>query len=245
MALAWPGIWESQSCLRPGQSRGFQAKLGRKSTRLMPSTSPDKSSLFKSTLDTEPQTPRTIPQDLNNMSLEHMAPFHGDKEDKNPENFLRLFFWCMGTTSDNTKNSSSCYCYVIVILFPISVYFVDNSFWTYAACFIICYCLYLHVLIPESKYGTSQLLTSDSSCLILRYSSSILCWGVLHTYSNVRRNSSGIFYMQIVSQTNGLMTCHRMKKRTGLPSKPHFTSGGQERRQQRKQQRNMRRKLWV
>ena len=31
-ALAWPGIWESQSHLRPSQSRGFQAKPGRNST---------------------------------------------------------------------------------------------------------------------------------------------------------------------------------------------------------------------
>ena len=100
----------------------------------------------------------------------------------------------------------SCAYDVIVILFPISVYFVDNSFWTYAARFIICYCLYLHALIPESEYGTSQLLTSDSrysysvytqytqlltsdsSCLIIHYSSSILCCRVLHTYFNVRHN---------------------------------------------------------
>ena len=37
------------------------------------------------------------------MSLEHVALFHGDKEDENPENFLRLFFQRMGTTSNNTK----------------------------------------------------------------------------------------------------------------------------------------------
>jgi hypothetical protein len=32
MALAWPVVLESQSHLRPGQSRGFQAKLGRNTT---------------------------------------------------------------------------------------------------------------------------------------------------------------------------------------------------------------------
>ena len=37
------------------------------------------------------------------MSLEHVVPFHGDKEDENPENFLRLFFRCMGTASEDTK----------------------------------------------------------------------------------------------------------------------------------------------
>ena len=31
-ALAWPRIWASQSCLRPSQSRGFQAKPGQKFT---------------------------------------------------------------------------------------------------------------------------------------------------------------------------------------------------------------------
>ena len=34
MALAWPGVWESQSHLRPGQSRGFQAKPGWNNTSL-------------------------------------------------------------------------------------------------------------------------------------------------------------------------------------------------------------------
>ncbi len=33
MALAWPGVLESQSCLRPGQSWGFQAKPGWNITR--------------------------------------------------------------------------------------------------------------------------------------------------------------------------------------------------------------------
>jgi hypothetical protein len=33
MALAWPVVLESQSHLRPGQSRGFQAKPGRNTTR--------------------------------------------------------------------------------------------------------------------------------------------------------------------------------------------------------------------
>ena len=37
------------------------------------------------------------------MLLEHVTPFHGDKEDENPENFLRSFFQRMGTANDDTK----------------------------------------------------------------------------------------------------------------------------------------------
>lgn len=36
------------------------------------------------------------------MPSEHIDPFHGDKEDKNPEDFLRSFFRRMGTSSDDT-----------------------------------------------------------------------------------------------------------------------------------------------
>ena len=37
------------------------------------------------------------------MSNDQVTPFHGDKEDENPENFLRSFFRRMGTASDDTK----------------------------------------------------------------------------------------------------------------------------------------------
>jgi hypothetical protein len=37
------------------------------------------------------------------MSTEQVAPFHGDKEDENPEDFLRSFFRRMGTATDEVK----------------------------------------------------------------------------------------------------------------------------------------------
>lgn len=37
------------------------------------------------------------------MSNEHVAPFHGDKEDENPEDFLRSFFRRMGNATDDAK----------------------------------------------------------------------------------------------------------------------------------------------
>ena len=37
------------------------------------------------------------------MATEHVDPFHGDKEDENPEDFLRSFFRRMGTATDDVK----------------------------------------------------------------------------------------------------------------------------------------------
>jgi hypothetical protein len=37
------------------------------------------------------------------MASEQVTPFHGDKDDENPEDFLRSFFRRMGTTSDDVK----------------------------------------------------------------------------------------------------------------------------------------------
>jgi len=37
------------------------------------------------------------------MATEHVDPFHGDKEDENPEDFLRSFYRRMGTSNDETK----------------------------------------------------------------------------------------------------------------------------------------------
>jgi len=37
------------------------------------------------------------------MATEHITPFHGDKEDENPEDFLRSFFRRMGTATDDVK----------------------------------------------------------------------------------------------------------------------------------------------
>ena len=38
-----------------------------------------------------------------NMATEHVNPFHGDKEDENPEDFLRSFYRRMGTASEDTR----------------------------------------------------------------------------------------------------------------------------------------------
>ena len=37
------------------------------------------------------------------MPNEHIDPFHGDKEDENPEDFLRSFFRRMGSATDETR----------------------------------------------------------------------------------------------------------------------------------------------
>jgi hypothetical protein len=37
------------------------------------------------------------------MPTDHVDPFHGDKEDENPEDFLRAFFRRMGTSTDDVK----------------------------------------------------------------------------------------------------------------------------------------------
>ena len=37
------------------------------------------------------------------MLREHVEPFHGDKEDENPEDFLRSFFRRMGTATDDVR----------------------------------------------------------------------------------------------------------------------------------------------
>ena len=37
------------------------------------------------------------------MPTEQVDPFHGDREDENPEDFLRSFFRRMGTSNDDVK----------------------------------------------------------------------------------------------------------------------------------------------
>ena len=37
------------------------------------------------------------------MPNEHVEPFHSDKEDENPEDFLRSFYRWMGMATDDTK----------------------------------------------------------------------------------------------------------------------------------------------
>jgi hypothetical protein len=37
------------------------------------------------------------------MSNEHVNPFHGDKEDENPEDFLRSFFRRMGSSNNDAR----------------------------------------------------------------------------------------------------------------------------------------------
>jgi hypothetical protein len=53
-----------------------------------------------------PNTPLPEPESSpphHIMATEQVKPFHGDKEDKNPEEFLCSFFRCMGMASDNVK----------------------------------------------------------------------------------------------------------------------------------------------
>jgi hypothetical protein len=63
---------------------------------LTPSTTPTK------TPPLELPDPGTPPDD-DTMPTEHVDPFHGDKEDENPEDFLRAFFRRMGTSNDDVK----------------------------------------------------------------------------------------------------------------------------------------------
>ena len=42
-------------------------------------------------------------EDKLNMPTDQVEPFHGDREDENPEDFLRSFFRHMGTSSDEVK----------------------------------------------------------------------------------------------------------------------------------------------
>jgi hypothetical protein len=37
------------------------------------------------------------------MASEHVAPFHGDRKDENPEDFIQLFFRRMGSATDEVK----------------------------------------------------------------------------------------------------------------------------------------------
>ena len=58
-----------------------------------PSTTPMETPLLQ---------PETLP-DKEDMLTEHVEPFHGDKEDENPEDFLRSFFRCMGMATDDVR----------------------------------------------------------------------------------------------------------------------------------------------
>ena len=39
------------------------------------------------------------------MAAESVTPFHGDKDDENPEDFLRSFYRRMGDKTDDTKKA--------------------------------------------------------------------------------------------------------------------------------------------
>jgi len=66
---------------------------------------------FESTPDGSPiKAPIPLPSNTNPpspstdiMSNEHVAPFHGDNEDENPEDFIRSFFRRMGMANDEVK----------------------------------------------------------------------------------------------------------------------------------------------
>ena len=71
---------------------------------------------FQFTPETSPKKSTSIPlpnpepaPPTNDMTTEHITPFHGDKDDENPEDFLRSFYRRMGTANDDTKKQQFCY----------------------------------------------------------------------------------------------------------------------------------------
>jgi hypothetical protein len=65
---------------------------------------------FELTPETSPTKPTSTPlpesdpsPTHDNMATEQVNPFHGDKKDENPEDFLRSFYRRMGTASDDTR----------------------------------------------------------------------------------------------------------------------------------------------
>ncbi|PPQ82957.1 hypothetical protein CVT26_005394, partial [Gymnopilus dilepis] len=68
-----------------------------------PSVSPVKTSFVPPPPQTlPPPSPRTAAS-TDAMSTEQVAPFHGDKEDENPEDFLRAFFRRMGSSTEAVR----------------------------------------------------------------------------------------------------------------------------------------------
>jgi hypothetical protein len=66
--------------------------------QITPAVSPKKpSTTLPEPIPTSPQT------NDDTMGTEEVAPFHGDRESENPEDFLRSFFRRMGSASDDTK----------------------------------------------------------------------------------------------------------------------------------------------
>ena len=70
---------------------------------------PDISSLVGTPFSSRPTTPPRFSTKANteteDMAAEVITPFHGDKEDENPEDFLRAFYRRMGDKSDETKKA--------------------------------------------------------------------------------------------------------------------------------------------
>ena len=67
---------------------------------LTPSASPNKMTPIELT---NGESTQEVEEDTTHMPNEHIDPFHGDKEDENPEDFLRLFYRRMGTATEETK----------------------------------------------------------------------------------------------------------------------------------------------
>ena len=67
---------------------------------ITPPTSPSKKQF---TIINPSDTKTPVDEDNSDMPTDHVEPFHGDKEDENPEDFLRAFFRRMGTSSDEVK----------------------------------------------------------------------------------------------------------------------------------------------
>lgn len=72
------------------------------------SASPLTSSLPLPTTPSPINTPQLLPTnetELDDMAAEVITPFQGDKEDENPEDFLRAFYRRMGDKNDDTKKA--------------------------------------------------------------------------------------------------------------------------------------------
>ena len=55
---------------------------------------------------TNGESMQEVEEDTTHMPNEHIDPFHGDKEDENPEDFLRSFYRRMETATEETKKTT-------------------------------------------------------------------------------------------------------------------------------------------
>ena len=72
---------------------------------LPPDTSPPPSPTPPSESDVESEPKETKTPETEEMAAKHVTPFHGDKEDESPEDFLRAYYRRMGDKSDEFKKA--------------------------------------------------------------------------------------------------------------------------------------------